>query len=121
MRSAASSRGAQGHAGAGSFILAALSLVICVAVAKELVYQGVLQTAASAALGRVGMLYTSLAFTAGYLGNGSVLSVALAFVAGLLFAFLRVKTGSPIGVILAHSVALVLLVLALPHRMAAVR
>ena len=53
-------------------------------------------------------------FATGYLGNGSLASVAIALLMGLLFAALVARTGSLLGVTLAHGLALVLAEVILP-------
>jgi membrane protease YdiL (CAAX protease family) len=100
--------------GPGSQIFTGLVLVVAVAFVEEVIYRGVLQTTATAVMGRIGVLLMSLAFAAGYLGNGSLASVTIAFGFGLVFALLVARTGSLLGVTLAHGLALVLAKLLLP-------
>jgi membrane protease YdiL (CAAX protease family) len=105
----------------GMFAVSALVLLVCVALAEEVVYRGILQTAAMAALGRVGVVYAGLVFAAGYLGNGSAASAGLALGVGLLFSFVRARTGSLLGVTVAHGVALALSMLVWPLVVGAMR
>jgi uncharacterized protein len=80
----------------------------------ELIFRGILQAAASAVLGRWGLLYTSAVYAALQLGYLSPLHTCLAFVTGLVFALLVSRTGSLLGVGLAHALVNVTPYLILP-------
>jgi membrane protease YdiL (CAAX protease family) len=85
-----------------AMLLPMLILLVSSAFLEELIFRGVLQTAAGRVLGRWGLLYSSAVFAALYIGYLSVVSVALVFVVGLAFAWLVARTGSLLGVTLAH-------------------
>jgi len=103
-----------GIGGLGNQLFTSLVLVVSIAFLEEVIYRGILQTTALAAMGRVGLVYVSVVFAVSYLGNDSLASVAIAFPMGLLFAVLVARTGSLLGVTLAHGLALVLAEVMLP-------
>jgi uncharacterized protein len=94
----------------------ALSLMLFTGLSEELLFRGVLQTAAVRALGaRLGIVYVSLMFGALHIGWGSALDVAFVTLVGLFFAWVVHRTGSILGVTLAHGIANIVLFIVLPN------
>jgi membrane protease YdiL (CAAX protease family) len=92
----------------------ALMLITCVGFLEELIYRGLMQWAAVKALGKWGLAYVAVLCAALHLGHGSGLNVLLALGAGLFFGWVVERTGSIVGVALAHGLANVLLFLVGP-------
>jgi membrane protease YdiL (CAAX protease family) len=86
------------------FVVAVVILVVFVAFAEELLFRGVLQQAAEAALGGArGRLLVSFLFAAAYIGSLSAAYVAFLAVVGLRFSAVAARTGSLWGVVAAHA------------------
>ncbi len=98
----------------GQLVLFGSILILGTGVVEEVVFRGVLQTAAMAALGTTGgIVLVSVLFAVMHTGHGSILNVWFIFGVSLYFGYVRYVTGSLLAVIAAHSVAnLVLLILA---------
>lgn len=80
-------------------------LLIGIAVAEELIFRGVIQTMAVPALGQWSLLYTSLLFALLHIHHRSIQAACLAFLVGMLFAYVVYWNGAILGVVVAHSVA----------------
>jgi membrane protease YdiL (CAAX protease family) len=98
-----------------SFALAALVLAIFTGFAEELIFRGLLQSAAVPALGRWALVYVSLLFGTMHIGHLSLLDVVFVFGVGLLFAHIVRWGGSILGVSLAHSLTNITLFLIMPY------
>jgi membrane protease YdiL (CAAX protease family) len=98
-----------------SFALAALVLTVSTGFAEELIFRGLLQSAAVPALGRWALVYVSLLFTTMHIGHLSLLNVAFVFGVGLSFAHIVRWGGSILGVSLAHSLTNITLFLIMPY------
>ena len=81
---------------------AATTLGVCVGLAAELVFRGLLQHVASPLFGRLGLLWSAAAFASMYTGSLSPSYVAFMGVVGLFFGWCVQRTGSLWGVVLAH-------------------
>ena len=96
-------------------ILLAIALIFSTGFVEELVFRGTLQNSAVKALGeKAGIIGVTAVFAALHIGWLSILDVAFVFAIGLFFGFSTLKTGSIIGVSLAHGITNVLLFLAMP-------
>jgi len=98
----------------GSVWLPALILLIGTGFTEELVFRGVMQSASSAALGKLALLYVTVVFAVLHLGYKSVVDVAFVFTVGLLFAWTVAKTRSLLGVTLSHGITNIALYLVVP-------
>ena len=94
--------------------LPAVILITTTGFVEELIFRGVLQRLAEAAMGLWGIIYVSLIFAILHVGFFSTLDVFFVFFIALFFAAIVKKTGSLIGVILSHGVANSILFLVAP-------
>jgi uncharacterized protein len=92
----------------------ALILLLCTGLLEEMIYRGVLQRSAEQALGRWGMPFVALLFTAMHMGHGSVLNVAFALAVGLFFGTVVQRSRSLLGVALAHGLTNIVVFLVMP-------
>jgi uncharacterized protein len=99
--------------------LTAPLLLIWLGLVEEFVFRGVLQAAARMDLGWRGLFYASAVYALLHVGSGSVDAAFMAFCVGLAFAGVVARTGSLLGVSLAHSLANLVLHVVLP-RLAAI-
>lgn len=95
-------------------ITPALILLICTGLLEELIFRGVLQSAALKVIGRGGLVYVSLVFAALHIGYKSAPDIMLVLVVGLTFSILVAKTGSILGVTLAHGITNIILFIVAP-------
>jgi LysM repeat protein/membrane protease YdiL (CAAX protease family) len=98
----------------GAFWLPALILLIGTGFNEELVFRGVMQSAASDALGKWAILYVTVVFAVLHLGYKSVVDVAFVFAVGLFFGWVVAKTRSLLGVTLSHGITNIALYLVVP-------
>jgi membrane protease YdiL (CAAX protease family) len=91
-----------------------LILMICTGFAEELIFRGVMQPMAQQALGDLGLLYVALLFAVLHVGYQSAQDVAFVFVVALVFGWVVRRTGSLLGVTLAHGLTNVILFLVMP-------
>lgn len=96
-------------------VFASSVFIVTTGFVEELVFRGVLQTVMKQRFGWTGLLYTSILFSVLHLGFLSVLDMAFVFAVAMLFAWLVNKTGSLLGVTLAHGLTNVGLYVILPH------
>jgi uncharacterized protein len=94
--------------------LPALIVLTASGLPHEILFRGVLQTAAQARLGRGGLLYASALIAVLQIGWHSAPAVVFGFVISLVFAWLVASTRSLLGVVLAHGLANVGLLLIAP-------
>ena len=100
--------------GGTSTIVAATILVLFAALPEELLYRGLLVPAATAVVGAWGIPFAAATYALAYLSGGSIATVLLAFVLGVVLGWCRWFTGSVVGVIGAHSLLNVIVYLVLP-------
>ena len=81
---------------------------------EEFIFRGVLQRSAVEAFNGWGVIYASLLFATLHMGFLSWLDVAFVFVVALFFGWVVQKTGSILGVTLAHSITNIMLYLVAP-------
>lgn len=94
--------------------LPALILMVCTGFSEELIFRGVMQRAAMNALERFSILYVSALFAVLHVGYKSLLDVLFVFGVALFFGYVVKKTGSILGVSLAHGVTNIVLFLVAP-------
>lgn len=80
----------------------AVILLVSTGLLEEVIFRGVLQNAAMRALGVPGLVDVSALFAVLHIGHLSVTDVLFVFLVGLVFAALVRRTGSLLGVTLAH-------------------
>lgn len=98
----------------GAVLLPALILLVGTGFTEELLFRGVMQSAARDVLGKGAIVYVSVLFAVLHIGYQSVLDVAFVFAIALLFAWLVVRTRSILGVTLSHGITNVMLFLVVP-------
>ncbi len=97
-----------------SIWLPALILLIFTGLLEEIIFRGMLQYNAERVLGRNALLYTSLVFTILHLGYKSMPDLAFVFIVALFFAWVVRRSGSILGVTLAHGLINITLFLIYP-------
>jgi membrane protease YdiL (CAAX protease family) len=95
-------------------IVAATILVVFAALPDELLFRGLLVPASVGVAGLWGLPLSSVAYALTYLPGGSAQPVLLAFLLGLALGWCRWRTGSVVGVVIAHGLLNVLVYLVLP-------
>jgi len=87
-------------------LVPAFILIITTGFVEELIFRGVMQTLSARVMGFAwAMLYQSLIFAVLHIGHYSILDVAFVFLVALLFTAMVKKSGSLVGVTLAHGIA----------------
>jgi len=97
-----------------SQVLAGFLLLTCTGFVEELIFRGVLQRSIAPLWGWGGLIYISLLFASLHMIHNSLLDLAFVFVVALFLAWVVKKTGSLLGVTLAHGVTNIMLYLVLP-------
>lgn len=96
-------------------LLPSFILVITTGFVEELIFRGVMQTMAERVMGfSWGLLYQALIFAVLHVGHYSVLDVVFVFLVALLFTAIYKRTGSLLGVTLAHGIANAMLYCVMP-------
>ena len=95
----------------------ALILLIFTGFLEELVFRGVFQYFAARHLGKLGFIYVSMVFAVLHIGYLSVLDFGFVFVVAMIFAYFVQRTGSILGVTLAHGLTNIGLFLIFPFLM----
>ena len=95
-------------------VLAAAILLLYTGLAVELVFRGVIQHSTVDVIGGWGIIYVSLLFATLYIETLSLVHVIFAFVISLYFGWIAKKTGSILGVGLAHGILNIILYLFAP-------
>jgi len=96
-------------------LLSAFVLLVTTGFVEEVIFRGVLQRSAVQVFGDWrGMSYASLLFAVVHWIHGSVMDIAFVFVAAMFLAWAVKKTGSLLGVTLAHGIANIVLFLVAP-------
>jgi hypothetical protein len=101
--------------GFGGALLAVISLTVFAAATEELVFRGLVQTVFDGVLRCPGVLWSTLLFTLFYVSSRDAGYVGYIGVVGLLFGWWARRTGSIVGVWVAHAYLLSGLVLVWPH------
>ncbi len=97
-----------------SIILPALILLIFTGFLEELVFRGIFQYGANKYIGRWGMLYVAFVFAVFHLGYKSLPDFFFVLLVSLLFSYLVHRTGSILGVTIAHGLTNIFLYLIFP-------
>jgi len=100
--------------GGASTMVAAILLVIFAALPEELLYRGLLVPAAAGVVGHWGVAFAAATYALAFVPGGSITTVLLAFLLGIVLGWCRWRTGSVVGVIGAHSLLNVIVYLVLP-------
>jgi membrane protease YdiL (CAAX protease family) len=100
--------------GDASTMMAAVVLVIFAALPEELLYRGLLVPAAADVVGGWGVPFAAAVYALAFLNGGSIRTVLLAFLLGVVLGWCRQLTGSVVGVIAAHGLLNVIVFLLLP-------
>ncbi len=95
-------------------LLAVVALAAGTGFVEEFIFRGVMQRASIEALGRWGLWYVAFLFAILHLIHQSALDIVLVFAIALFFGWVVKKTGSLLGVTLAHSITNILLFLVIP-------
>lgn len=96
-------------------LIPAVVLFISTGIIEELVFRGILLSAAGKIMGDWSIVYSSAVFAALQIGNRSLLAVAFAFAVSLVFAWLVRRTHSVVGVAVAHGLMSTGAYLIFPH------
>jgi len=99
--------------------LPALILLIFTGLLEEYIFRGLLQRTAISRLGRGGVIYSASVFSALHIGYHSLLDIFFVFLVALLFSWIVLRTGSIIGVSLAHGITNICLFLIFPFLLSA--
>lgn len=94
--------------------LPGITLLLTTGFVEEFVFRGTMQRACAEALGRWNLVYISFLFAIFHVIHKSVLDIILVFFIALFFAWAVKKSGSIVGVSLAHGVTNVVLFLIAP-------
>jgi len=94
--------------------LPALIFLMCTGFVEEFIFRGVLQRTAVEAFGWRGIIYVSLLFAVLHMGFLSLIDVVFVFCVALFFGWVVKKTGSLLGVTLAHGITNIILYLVAP-------
>ena len=95
-------------------VFPAFLLVVTTGFVEELIFRGVMQHTAWARFGWAGIVYVSLVFAVLHLGFFSWLDVAFVFAIAMFFGWVVKRTGSLLGVTLAHGITNAILYLIAP-------
>jgi uncharacterized protein len=98
----------------GQIWLPALILLIFTGFLEEWIFRGLLQYTAVRSFGWAGFFYTAAVFAVLHLGYHSALDIVFVFAVALLFGWVVIRTGSIIGVTLAHGLTNIGLYLVFP-------
>jgi membrane protease YdiL (CAAX protease family) len=91
-----------------------LILVVFTGFLEEWIFRGLLQLVAFENLGRVGLLFVAVVFAVMHLGYHSIPDIIFVFSVALYFGWVTMRTGSIVGVTVAHSLTNVGLFLVFP-------
>ena len=103
------------HPSTARIVLGSLIVVVFVAFVEEVIFRGLLQDALTGLYGRSGIVWSSLLFAVAYFGVHPSAYVPFAAAVGLAFGWVVERTASLVGVILAHALLAVGLILVWPR------
>ncbi len=98
----------------GGVLLAVFVLWAGTGFVEEFVFRGVMQRVSIEALGKWGLPYVALIFAVLHLIHKSAVDIVFVFLVALFFGWVVKRTGSLLGVILAHGITNILLFLVIP-------
>ncbi len=102
------------HFTAQQFWLPALILLIGTGFTEEMLFRGLMQSAARGVFGGAAVIYVSVVFAVLHIGYQSVLDVAFVFGVSLFFCVVVTRTRSISGVTLSHGITNIMLFLVVP-------
>jgi membrane protease YdiL (CAAX protease family) len=97
-----------------SAFVPALILMVCTGFSEEVIFRGIMQRAAVGSFGKMGWLYVAGIFSMMHMGHASWVDIPFVFVVSLFFSWVVSKTGSILGVTIAHGLTNIILFLVLP-------
>ena len=97
--------------------LPALILLVFTGFLEEFIFRGIIQRGAAGTIGRYGLIYVSALFAVLHIGYRSVWDVVFVFMVALFFGVMVARTGSLLGVTLAHGLTNISLYLVIPFLM----
>ncbi len=97
-----------------NFTIAILVIFLATGLLEELMFRGILQRTATELTGDWGILYVSLLFAALHISFLSIADMIFVFLVAMFFALVVRKTGSIIGVVVAHTLVNTMLYRVLP-------
>jgi uncharacterized protein len=103
------------HASVAVLIGQILVLAVFVAFAEELLFRGMLQATLHRVAGLSGVAWSTMLFTAAYLGTRDLAFIPFVALIGLLFGACARRTGSIAGTTIAHALLLAGLLVVWPH------
>ena len=103
------------HASIAVLVGQILVLAVFVAFAEELLFRGMLQATLHRVAGLSGVAWSTLLFTAAYLGTRDLAFIPFVALIGLLFGACARRTGSIAGATMAHALLLAGLLVVWPH------
>jgi len=92
----------------------ALILLIFPGFLEEFIFRGLLQTSSIRSIGRIGLVYVAVIYAVLHIGFRSVFIVLFIFAVSIYFGFVVRRSGSILGVTLAHWLANLALFLVIP-------
>ena len=95
-------------------IIPALILFIFTGFLEELIFRGMLQYASIRSLRRIGIYFVAVVFAVLHLGYLSAIDLLFVFVVALFFGWITIRTGSILGVSIAHGLTNIGLYLIFP-------
>lgn len=95
--------------------LPALIFVVTTGFVEEFVFRGVLQRVAQESFGWWGIIFVTYLFAILHVIHVSLIDIAFVFAVGLFFSWVVKKTGSLLGVILAHGMTNIILYVLAPN------
>jgi hypothetical protein len=95
-------------------VVPGLILLLVTGFIEEVVFRGLILQAAVERLGRFGLVYAAAVYAAMQFAYGPALHVVLVFFVGLIFGRIVMRTGSVLGVSLAHGLMNICMSLLLP-------
>ncbi len=97
-----------------ALLFPAFVLVVFTGLLEEIVFRGIIQQASLGSLGHFGITYVAILFAILHIGYQSILDVFFVFGVGLIFGVVAYKTGSLLGVSIAHGTTNISLFLIFP-------
>jgi uncharacterized protein len=94
--------------------LPALILFFATGLFEELIFRGIMQRAAVDALAGFGIWFVAIVFAILHIGYHSVVDLVFVFGVGLYFGWIVARTGSILGVTIAHGLTNIMLFLVMP-------
>jgi membrane protease YdiL (CAAX protease family) len=98
-----------------NLIIASIILIISTGLAEELLFRGIIQKNAENVFGIfLGLLYTSILFTALHIGWNNIYDLIFVFAVAMFYGYAFQKTRSIVGVTLSHGISNTFLFLIVP-------